>query len=60
MKTYFIEVAETYTRLVEVQAEDSESAVKLVHDMYNEEEIVLDSLDFIRHEITDVTSEIKI
>jgi len=46
MKTYFIEVSETLSRVVEVQAEDSESAVKLVSDMYSKEEIVLDSSDF--------------
>ena len=55
MKTFTIEVTETSSRLVKVQASDSESAVKLVKEMYDNQDIILDYTDFNNIEFTDVT-----
>lgn len=51
MKEYAIEVIETLSRVVHVDAESEEDAVSKVWDMYYEEEIVLDSLDYCTTEI---------
>lgn len=45
MKKYAIEVIETLSRLVFIEADSEEDAISQVWDMYSEEEIVLDSSD---------------
>lgn len=47
MAEYKIEVVETLTRIVEVEAEDVSAACSKVLDMWNNGEIVLDSSDFM-------------
>ena len=46
MKTYQIEIKETLSRIIEVKAENENEAFTIVKQMYNDEEIVLDSSDY--------------
>lgn len=46
MKTYKIEIEETLTRVIEVEAENEEKAYDKVYEQYVEEEIVLDYNDW--------------
>lgn len=46
MKTYFVEVIETLSRKVEVEANDTSEAIEKVKNMYHDEEIVLDNEDY--------------
>lgn len=50
-KTYKVTVTETLQRTITVNAEDELDAVQKVQDMYNNEEIVLDSEDHINTDI---------
>ena len=43
---YKINIVETLQRLVEVEAEDKDTALQLVKDKWNHAEIVLDADDF--------------
>ena len=47
MAEYKIEVVETSTRIVEVEAEDVSAACDAVRNMWLEGEIILDSSDFV-------------
>lgn len=47
MAKYKIEVVETSTRIVEVEADDVSDACGKVHNMWSEGEIVLDETDFM-------------
>ena len=47
MKEYKIEVTETLSRTIHIEAASRDEAVKKVKDMYRNEEIVLDADDFI-------------
>lgn len=47
MKTFKIEVKETLSRIIEVEADSIESAFSIVQDKYKVEEIVLDNDDFV-------------
>ncbi len=51
MKTFEFEITETLQRVVEVKAESSEIAFKIVKESYQNEEIVLDDSDFVGKEI---------
>lgn len=57
MKTFYISVTETLKRIVEVHAEDSSEALQKVEDAYYNEEIVLDSDDFVDTDFNDETEE---
>lgn len=46
MNKYRIKIVETLSRVVEVEAEDYESAYELVEEMIDREEIVLTYEDF--------------
>lgn len=46
MKEFAIEIEETLSRVVHVEAESVEDAISQVWDMYSEEEIVLDYTDY--------------
>lgn len=48
MKPFKVEVIETLLKVVEVQALDEYDALRKVEDNYNNENIVLDSNDFVR------------
>ena len=41
------EITETLQRTIEVEAENEEEALRKVKEMYKNEEIVLDSSDFV-------------
>jgi hypothetical protein len=47
MRTFDVEVQETFARTITVKAEDEVDARDIVEDMYRSEEIVLDYSDFI-------------
>lgn len=58
MKTFYISVTETLKRIVEVHAEDSSEALQKVEDAYYNEEIVLDSEDFVNTDFNDETERL--
>ncbi len=47
MKTYKIEVKETLSRIIEIDANSFDEALEDVQKMYKNEEIILDSDDFV-------------
>ena len=47
METFEIEVKEILTRTIEVKANTEDEALQIVRQNYNDEEIVLDSSDFV-------------
>lgn len=47
MKEYAVEVIETLSLIEYVEADSEDEAIDLVRDMYFNEEIVLDSSDYI-------------
>ena len=47
MQTFKLEIQETYSKIVEIEAETLSDAIDIAHDMYNSEEIVLDASDFV-------------
>ena len=51
MKTYKIEITETLSRIVEIDASSKDEAYQKISKMYKEGEIVLDSSDYIDYEI---------
>lgn len=46
MQEYQVEIKETLSRIVIVEAEDGHEAWELVHGRYQEQSIVLDASDF--------------
>lgn len=58
MKKYTVEVTETLQRSIEVEAESENDAIEVVEQKYKDEEIVLDSSDYVSTEI-DVYNEDK-
>lgn len=53
-----IEVRETSSRIVEIEAESSEQAIDFVRNDYENEKIVLDAEDFEDYEFFDQTEEL--
>ena len=51
MPKYKVEITETLSRIVEVEAENKDSAVSKIKDFYRQEKIVLDSNDYLDTEI---------
>ena len=51
MKTFAIEVKETLSRIIEVDAESVNDAISEVKDLYKKEKIILDSNDYVDTEI---------
>lgn len=47
MKEYQINVTETLSRIVKIEAVSKEDAIRKVKSMYHNEEIVLDADDFV-------------
>ena len=56
MKKFKIEVQEILQRVVEVEAETFDEALKIVNEKYSNEEIVLGSEDYIETDIRGVNS----
>lgn len=59
METFKIEIQELLTRLVEIEAENSQEAFSKVYKLYNEAEIVLDYNDFAELNFVDVNTVSK-
>ena len=57
MKTFYISVTETLKRTVEVHATDVCDAIQKVSDAYHDEQIVLDSDDYVDVDFNDETEE---
>ena len=57
MKTFYISVTETLNRIVEVHATDVCDAIQKVTDAYLDEQIVLDSDDYVDVDFDDVTDD---
>ena len=51
MKTFEIEIKETLSRIVKVKAKTENEAFAIVKQMYNNEDVILDSDDFVDVEI---------
>ena len=51
MQTFKLEIQETYSEIVEIEAETLSDALNIAHDMYKSEEITLDYSDFITNTI---------
>lgn len=47
MKKFTVEITETLQRQIEVEAADENEAISKVEEMYRNEEVVLDSGDYI-------------
>lgn len=52
METFKIEIQEFLSRIVEVKANTVDEAISIVQEMYINEEIVLDSEDYVTTEIS--------
>ena len=57
MKTFYISVTETLNKIVEVQAESSEEALRKAEDAYYNGEIELDYNDMVDTDFNDETEE---
>ena len=58
MKTFYISVTETLNKIVEVQAESSEEALRKVEDAYDTDEFELDHDDYVDVEFEDDTERL--
>lgn len=47
MKEYHVEVTETLSRVVKIEASSAQEAMQRVREMYRREEIVLGDADFV-------------
>jgi hypothetical protein len=54
MEVYRIEIKETLSRIIEVEADSIQSALSIVQDKYTFEDIVLDNDDFVAVEFLTV------
>lgn len=54
MKTFKIEVKETLSRVIEIDALSDEEALLKIEDLYNKEEIVLNAADIIDTEFLNI------
>lgn len=59
MKTFYIAITETLNRIVEVHAETKNDALYKAKDAYDNEQIVLDSSDFVGVEFVNETERIN-
>ncbi|MDO5606977.1 MAG: DpnD/PcfM family protein [Capnocytophaga sp.] len=50
MKTFKIEIQEFLSKIVEIEAKNIDEAISKVKEMYRNEEIVLDSGDYVTNE----------
>lgn len=51
MATFKLELMETLSRIVEVEADTYEEACEMLENDYRHQRIVLDESDFVEHEI---------
>ena len=57
LKTFYVSVTETLKKTVEVRAEDKYEAIQKVSDAYHDEQVVLDSDDYVDVDFDDVTDD---
>ncbi len=57
MPTYKIEIIETLSRVVEVEAENSDVAMDMVQEMYDNQTIVLTDEDVVEVELIETWDE---
>jgi uncharacterized membrane protein len=50
METFKIEVKETLSRIIEIEANSADEAFSKIQDLYTKEEIVLDADDYVETE----------
>lgn len=50
METFKIEVKETLSRIIEIQADSNEEALLRIEELYKKQEIVLDADDYVETE----------
>lgn len=50
METFKIEVKETLSRIIEIEANSDEEALLIIKELYKKQEMVLDSDDFTEAE----------
>lgn len=50
MESFKIEVKETLSRIIEIEANSNEEALLTIEELYKKQEIVLDAGDFIEAE----------
>ncbi|SPX84785.1 DpnD/PcfM family protein [Moraxella ovis] len=55
MQTYKIQLQETLSKIIEVQASNIDEAIRIVQESYQNEDIVLDWGDFVLVEFEDVS-----
>ena len=55
MTTHKIEIKETLSRIIEIEAASAEKAIDKAREMYRAEEIVLDADDWVGTEIDEFT-----
>ena len=55
MQTYKIQLQETLSKIIEIQASNMDEAIRIVHKSYQNEDIVLDWGDFVLVEFDDVS-----
>lgn len=58
MRTFVVEIKEILAKVIEVKAESIEQAISIVDELYKNEEIVLDTTDFIDTEIKEYNQNI--
>ena len=51
MQTFTLEIQETYSKIVEIEAETLSDAIDIANNMYISEEITLDYSDFVTNTI---------
>jgi hypothetical protein len=51
METFKIEVKETLSRIIEIEANSADEAFSKIQDLYKKEEIVLDADDYVETEV---------
>ena len=51
MEIFKIEVQEFLSRIIEIEADNIDEAISTVKEMYQKEEIILDSEDYVSTEI---------
>ena len=54
METFKIEVKATLSRVIEIEANSADEAFSKIQDLYNKEEIVLDSNDYVETEFLEL------
>lgn len=54
MQRFNIEVKETLSRIIEIEANNLDDAILLIKKLYKNEEIVLDAFDYVETEYIEI------